>query len=65
MKFTCDLYKTRAPEGAHNQASGRKVVRGYRLMKCDAEIPKLEEAGSVSLPGVVRDMLVSLNLEAE
>lgn len=35
------------------EATERKVARGYRLIKCDAEIPKLVEAGSVSLHSVV------------
>ena len=40
------------------EATHRKVARGYGLIKCNAEIPKLVEAGSVSLCSVVRDRLV-------
>lgn len=47
------------------EASDRKAAHGYRLIKCDTEIPKLGEAGSVSLLSVVQDKLVSLSLKAE
>lgn len=35
------------------EATDRKVVNGSGLIKWDAEIPKLAEAGSVSLRSVV------------
>lgn len=47
------------------EATDREVAHGYRLIKCDAEIPKLVERGSISLRSVVRDSLVSSSLKAE
>lgn len=66
MKFTLVTCMKHKHLRKHlTEAPGRKVARGYGLIKCDAEIPKLVQAGSVSLRSVVQDRLVSLNLKVE